>query len=120
MPALRPVLHQHVPIVVRVNGSCDLLGKKAAFFTLTDFLPSAAQSALPRVLQCEAVNMLVNSELFLKQERQEMPVLECVEGEEMRYAWVCGKGVMDRDWELFVAREFQEESGESRRQGQVE
>lgn len=119
MPALRPVLHQHVPIVVRVNGSCDLLGKKAAFFTLTDFLPSAAQSALPRVLQCEAVNMLVNSELFLKQERQEMPVLECVRGcEALRV--VCGKRVMDRDWELFVAREFQEESGESGRQGQVE
>ena len=119
MPALRPVLRQHVPIVVWVNDSCDLLGKKTAFFTLTDFLPSAAQSALPRVLQCEAVNMLVNSELFLKQERQEMPVLECVEGLEMRYAWVCGKRVMDRDWELFVAREFQEESGESGRQRRV-
>lgn len=119
MPALRSVLRQHVPIAVWVNGSCDLLGKKAAFFTLTDFLPSPAQSALPRVLQCEAVNMLVNSELFLKQERQEMPVLECVEGPEMRYAWVREKEVMDRDWELFVAREFQEESGESGRRGRV-
>ena len=90
-----------------------MLGKKAAFFTLADFLPSAAQSALPRVLQCEAVNMLVNSELFLRQERQEMPVLECAEGREMRYAWEWEKRVMCRDWELFVAREYQGQSGES-------
>lgn len=62
-----------------------MLGKKTALFTLTDFLPTLEQLALPRVLQCEAVNMLVNSELFLKQERQEMPVLEFEEGHETRY-----------------------------------
>lgn len=52
---------------------------------MTDFLPNLAQIALPRVLQCEAVNMLVNSELFLKQERQEMPVLAFEMGHEPCY-----------------------------------
>lgn len=103
-----------------MTRSCDLLGEKKPWFTLADFLPSSAEYLLPQVPQSVAIDMLVNSVMYVKHESHELPTSGEYDAKRWRYSWRRMRGVRSSDWDCFVEREFESRvAGNSQRRGRV-